>query len=574
MTARILQFIKSGAVVRYLRHLSEPSHVVADAAVRQRLTLLLTMNALLTLCCGVLLVVLFSLYVLNIVRVSEEFLLSLAISVAIMIVIMLVSRRLASYVPFYVGGGMLFAVLLINSALHGGIAFLILMNYGSIFTLAAAQFLSLRRAVQIAVTYIGLAIVLLALLRPSVEPTMMVRALMFNVLLCMSILIITWFRERRETDRHTAVEATALALQERTEMLQAVLDYSPDAIGLLSREGRVLFNNPASALLRESPTGKRVEEMELTDAFLAQFREEFGGVLREKKPRIYITPRLASTIYHEFEVRMTPILDPHGDVISVLTTARDVTEQRRAEAQRVRDAIERERSVFFKSFVEALSHDFRTALSSIEINRYMIERLSAEAGDAKFQPKLQAVAHSINHMQRQLDNLSTISNLGRHPRTAVDLSHLVDTFSDFAREKLDAAGLVLHVEHRAPAALCLCDASELRTALTHLLENAITYSQAGQTIEVTTFSDEMHGCISLRDHGIGIDSAHLPHVFELFYRGDSARSLYTGGVGIGLSIARMIVEAHSGALTVESEPNQGSTFTLWLPLYSNGEHKG
>jgi len=106
----------------------------------------------------------------------------------------------------------------------------------------------------------------------------------------------------------------------------------------------------------------------------------------------------------------------------------------------------------------------------------------------------------------------------------------------------------------------------LEQAVANLLDNAVTYSEPGQTVHVTAERDEDELRLLVTDHGCGIAQEHLPRLFERFYRVDKARSRKLGGTGLGLSIAKHIVGAHGGAITVASRLGQGSTFTVHLPV--------
>jgi two-component system sensor histidine kinase SenX3 len=112
------------------------------------------------------------------------------------------------------------------------------------------------------------------------------------------------------------------------------------------------------------------------------------------------------------------------------------------------------------------------------------------------------------------------------------------------------------------------DRSQLVSAVTNLLDNAVKYSEPGEPVEVDATVEVATVCISVRDHGIGIPSRDLERIFERFYRVDRARSRATGGTGLGLSIVRHVAQAHGGDVTVESVEGEGSTFRLRVPLPS------
>ena len=109
------------------------------------------------------------------------------------------------------------------------------------------------------------------------------------------------------------------------------------------------------------------------------------------------------------------------------------------------------------------------------------------------------------------------------------------------------------------------DAAALRRALLNLVENAVKYTPPGGKVEIGLARGDGVAEITIADTGIGIEPADLKRIFEPFLRLDAARARDTGGAGLGLAIARSIVIAHGGTITVESRPGSGSRFTVRLP---------
>lgn len=110
------------------------------------------------------------------------------------------------------------------------------------------------------------------------------------------------------------------------------------------------------------------------------------------------------------------------------------------------------------------------------------------------------------------------------------------------------------------------DADALRRLVFILLENGIKYNTAGGTVRVTLARQNTHAVCTVTDSGIGIDAEDMEHIFDRFWRGDKVRSRGAGGAGLGLSIARWIVESHRGTIQVASEAGKGTTFTVILPM--------
>ncbi|TET52059.1 MAG: ATP-binding protein, partial [Anaerolineales bacterium] len=109
------------------------------------------------------------------------------------------------------------------------------------------------------------------------------------------------------------------------------------------------------------------------------------------------------------------------------------------------------------------------------------------------------------------------------------------------------------------------DARRVGQVLRNLLDNALRHTPSGGEVVVTARAGDEGVEVRVQDTGSGIDAADLPYVFERFYRADKSRSRDTGGVGLGLAIAKQLVEAHGGKIEVESEAGQGTRFTFTLP---------
>ena len=109
------------------------------------------------------------------------------------------------------------------------------------------------------------------------------------------------------------------------------------------------------------------------------------------------------------------------------------------------------------------------------------------------------------------------------------------------------------------------DARLIGRALSNLVGNALRHTPPGGRVEILARESDAGVCVEVRDTGEGIGAEDLPHVFERFYRGEKSRSRATGGAGLGLAIARSIVEAHGGTVGVDSTPGEGTRFYFTLP---------
>ena len=213
-----------------------------------------------------------------------------------------------------------------------------------------------------------------------------------------------------------------------------------------------------------------------------------------------------------------------------------------------------------------VAHEFRTPLSNL---RGYVEGLQ----DGVFEdpaPVLDASWRQLDRLGHLVDDLSLLSRvetgqLELHVGPVEARALAQATAAAFAPDA-DRAGVRLQVDVRAPGAVVRADRERSLQVLANLVGNALRYTPGGGrvTIEVEA---PAHGSVrfAVRDTGPGVPPADLPNVFKRFYRGDKARSPHAGGSGIGLTIARQLVERQGGEIGVTSPPGEGATFHFTLP---------
>jgi PAS domain S-box-containing protein len=258
-----------------------------------------------------------------------------------------------------------------------------------------------------------------------------------------------------------------------------------------------------------------------------------------------------------------PIFDEAAQrVTHYYGVAQDITMQKLAEAQRLRIAVERERLSVINRFVDAFSHFFRNQLASIESSRYLIEK-ALQVGQPTGIPRRLAVIHeSVLSMRDQLDNLRAVASLSTPTPCAVEqeIRASLQELAPLAQSK--NITVTADLAENLPNVWSTPD--DLRLAVRHLIANAVHYTDPGGRVTVTARAEERRVLIAVSDTGIGIPPELLGSIFELFYKGDPAMNVNQGGVGLGLSIVRMVAETYGGQVRVESEPGRGSTFFLYL----------
>jgi heavy metal sensor kinase len=218
-----------------------------------------------------------------------------------------------------------------------------------------------------------------------------------------------------------------------------------------------------------------------------------------------------------------------------------------------------------RRFAADAAHELRTPLTVL---RGGIEvALRTERSPDEYRRVLASSLEEVERLIRLAEDLLLLSRSLAGPegaRAPVDLEPLVLEVFEVGARIGRAAGVSVRVDATVPARVT-GDAAALRRALLNLVENAIKYTPSGGKVEIGLGRGEGVAEVAIADSGIGIEADDLERIFEPFLRLDAARARDTGGAGLGLAIARSIVIAHGGAITVESRPGSGSRFTVRLP---------
>jgi heavy metal sensor kinase len=221
-----------------------------------------------------------------------------------------------------------------------------------------------------------------------------------------------------------------------------------------------------------------------------------------------------------------------------------------------------------KRFIADASHELRTPLAVLRGETEVA--LEQERVTAEYKESLALIKDEAERLSRIVENLFM---LARQPvdapsmiRETVRLDVVVADCVRAAGVLATQKGLRLKIEGSLPAMTMNGDDEMLKRMLLNLLDNAVKYTPAGGEISIALGSENVDAQIVVKDTGIGIPAEDQLRIFDRFYRVDKARSRALGGAGLGLSIARWIVEGHGGSLSVESALGRGSAFTVELPL--------
>jgi hypothetical protein len=270
------------------------------------------------------------------------------------------------------------------------------------------------------------------------------------------------------------------------------------------------------------------------------------------------------------EFCVSPMHDEEQNVVGSVITFRDVTEKRAAalaaeNERRYREAEAQNRAK--DNFLATLSHELRTPMTSI---LGWVQFLRAgDFSPEELQEALQMIESSAKLQKRLIDDMLDVSRivLGKFyvDLRPTRLSQIVEAAVTTARPDAAERGVRLTWDIQPIEDPVEADATRLQQVIGNILANAIKFTPPGKQVDLQLYRIDGKVGIRIRDEGVGIDYAFLPHVFERLQQGDGATK--RSGLGLGLAIARHIIDLHHGEITAESEGiGKGSTFTVTLPL--------
>jgi two-component system phosphate regulon sensor histidine kinase PhoR len=367
----------------------------------------------------------------------------------------------------------------------------------------------------------------------------------------------------RALDRHLPRIAKRLArLQRERGELHAVLSSMEEGVVAIDHRERVIQLNDAAARVLSTPagagTGQRLWEVSRVGAL----REALEATLREGTTRqleLSIAGADARRVVH---VHVVPLLgSAAGEVRGAVAVLHDISDLRRLETIR-------------RDFVANVSHELKTPLTAI---RGMVETLLEVGQDprAALPPERQLrflgrIAEQTGRLEGMVADLMALARL-EDQRTGADRQVL-----DLCAVAVKAAAALEPAAQRRSIALrvdvpddevpVLGDAGALRRLVDNLLDNALKYTDDGGRVRLRLRSERGSAVLDVQDSGIGIPPEHRERVFERFYRVDAARTRERGGSGLGLAIVKHVALRHGGAVAVDSQPGEGSTFTVRLPV--------
>ena len=344
-------------------------------------------------------------------------------------------------------------------------------------------------------------------------------------------------------------------LSREEAQLRAILSSMVEGVIAINSTDDILFCNRATTrllgIVQADVTGKKIWQI----SELAQLQELVEKARTNQLPQEQEL-KLGSNEDH-IVIRVRSISFSGIDHEGVILVLQDISQLRRLE--RIR-----------KDFVANVSHEFKTPLTSIKgyVETLLDGAISDKKNRERFLTKIDDnVAQLVNQVEDllQLSKIESAQERG-FPLKATDWSKVINFVIGQQAIALKRKNLTLDPIDQNANFSVKGDDEAMVQIFGNLLSNAIKYTPAGGTIRVRTYQDEKCGYLEVSDSGIGIPKKELPRIFERFYRVDKGRSRAMGSTGLGLSIVKNLVLRLEGQIYVESEPNQGSQFTVSLPL--------
>ena len=355
--------------------------------------------------------------------------------------------------------------------------------------------------------------------------------------------------------------------EQAAALLSAIVDFSEDAIiskdlnGIITswNKGAVrLFGYSAEETIGQSitmliPANRRDEESEILNRLRRGQRVEHFDTIRIRKDRSLV----------QISLTISPVKDSGGRIVGASKIARDITARKEMEAA-LKEADRRK-----DEFLATLAHELRNPLAPI---RNAVQILKAKGPpDPELKWGREVIDRQVQVMARLLEDLLDVSRISRNRlelrKERVELVTVVEAALETSRPVIEAGGHALTVTLPPEPIHLEADPLRLAQVLANLLNNAAKYTEEGGRIRLSAERQGSDVIVSVKDNGIGIIAEMLPRIFDIFAQSPRALLRSPGGLGIGLSLVKGLVELHGGNIEARSGgANRGSEFVVRLPV--------
>jgi PAS domain S-box-containing protein len=363
--------------------------------------------------------------------------------------------------------------------------------------------------------------------------------------------------------RRRIADRTAQLEYERAQ-LHAILDAMTEGVVYYDNDGNTQYVNQSLIRLTGYSAEEWIDSSDqwVTAEILDEKSREMLETIKEKVRRHGLwhgEVRMKRKNGATFDAKWitSQVTGSNNEPVGAVTVMRDISAEKRLEAQKAR-------------FIATASHELRTPIANLKTRLYLIEKQPE-----KVHNHLSIMEAVTDRMRKLVDDLLDISRFEHGiislQREDVLLQELIDSVIQVQLSEADQKQITLKKHMPAAPLYIWADRSRITQVITNLVTNAINYTEHGGRVEVqvelapphdTTRYTGGHVLVHVRDTGIGIPAEMLPDVFKPFFRVND----YNNGVGLGLSISREIIELHNGEISVTSSVDEGTCFTVKLPL--------
>jgi signal transduction histidine kinase len=349
---------------------------------------------------------------------------------------------------------------------------------------------------------------------------------------------------------HNYADALEERVRERTSQLrtqyaqlETILDSTADGIILAGSDGELILANPVARSWLSQTLSPRES---------GQLREAVRALAARSEARPEMVLELTGL---ELQLTAAPVSNPTMEEARAVIAIHDISHLK---------ALNRMKS----RFVSNVSHELRTPIATIKLLAHLMQQ-QPEKWDEYIEPLMREADHQAKLVRDILEMSRVDAGRLELRLSATSINELAE-MAVVNHEKLaQEHGLTLEYHPASQDPVALADSQWMTQVMNNLMSNAIRYTPGEGLITISTGTRAADGrswaTVTVSDTGIGIPEEELPYIFDRFFRGEEPRTMQISGTGLGLAILKEIVELHGGRVTVESEVDRGSSFTVWLP---------
>lgn len=356
------------------------------------------------------------------------------------------------------------------------------------------------------------------------------------------------------------VRQHTVELAAEKEKLEAVLGSIAEGVAMADANKKIVYVNPAfTSLTLFSLAEAQMQSFEAIFDFAPRDLQAQAAAFAEGKAWSGEVVGLCQDgRFYPTVLTIVPMLDDDGRLTGYVTSHQDISRFKALDKAQY-------------SFITNVSHQLRTPLTNIKLYTQLVEDGLSNGRAAHYLHVLGQQAERLEHLVQDILELASLdSSESIFEWRPVDVGEMLRQMVDNNQRRAQLAQQAVTFAAPGSLPLFMGDPARLRQVFNELLDNAFAYSPPGTTIALTASLHDVENrqwlTVQVQDNGPGIAPEDQAHVFDRFFRGHPAEQGNIVGTGLGLCIAQQITQMHHGHINMQSEPGQGTTFTVWLPL--------